>query len=394
MKSDCKIKYPILTFFIILSMIFFTLTAWAAQNFTVNYLYVTSNAQFYVYRAGDINSDGSFVLSGRFADYSVSIDSTSAAAALADYAQRDGIAPNLSVKTNDDNTAVFSGLEKGVYLITGESVTRGRTKYTALPVLVAVGNTDNDVIIINGKFESQTVPAGGSSTGGGGGSSSSSNPKELSVMKVWSGGKSEESVTAQLLKNGKVYDEVVLNSENNWRHTWKNISRTDNWSVVEKEVPKGYEVSIDRDGTVFVITNTVQQDVPDNPDKPDNPVNPDNPNNPITPVNPDNPTDPDNPINPDNPNEPYNPENPNTSGGDNGTPNNTYSDSISTDRGSNDVALGTADRSELNSTLVQASDTGDELLPQTGQLWWPAAVFGCFGVMLIIIGLGCKRVGK
>ena len=74
-------------------------------------------------------------------------------------------------------------------------------------------------------------------------------------------------VIVQLLRDGKVYDTVSLNSGNNWRYTWSDLDDSYTWTVVEKAC-KGYTVQVERDGITFVITNTREVDVPDNPTPP------------------------------------------------------------------------------------------------------------------------------
>lgn len=99
------------------------------------------------------------------------------------------------------------------------------------------------------------------------------------VLKVWddSGHASgrPESITVQLLKNGKVYDTVTLNKANNWRYTWDNLPKYDTdgslieWRIVETAVG-GYTVSITQNGITTVITNTNKTNPPA-PDKPSQP---------------------------------------------------------------------------------------------------------------------------
>lgn len=64
-----------------------------------------------------------------------------------------------------------------------------------------------------------------------------------------------ESVIIELLKGQEVIDEVVLNNENQWTHTWSQIEESDEYSVKEKVVPEGYTVTYRQEGNKFIVTN-------------------------------------------------------------------------------------------------------------------------------------------
>lgn len=80
----------------------------------------------------------------------------------------------------------------------------------------------------------------------------------LSVKKVWvdKDGKTPDSVTVALLRNGEKYDEAVLNKDNEWTYTWERILASDKWTVEEINVPDGYTVSYETKDQVVVVTNT------------------------------------------------------------------------------------------------------------------------------------------
>lgn len=89
-----------------------------------------------------------------------------------------------------------------------------------------------------------------------------------------------KEIIVQLLRDGKVYDMVTLNKDNNWRYTWSGLGSSYTWTVVEKE-NSGYTVQVERDGITFVITNTYVPEEPEpteptepTPTKPTNPTKP------------------------------------------------------------------------------------------------------------------------
>lgn len=93
------------------------------------------------------------------------------------------------------------------------------------------------------------------------------NESQLSVRKVWSDGNANhanDSITVNLLKDGKVEKSQVLNAENGWAYTFDRLLEGHTWTVEEAEVPAGYTVSYNTVGTLTTITNTKKT-----PPKPD-----------------------------------------------------------------------------------------------------------------------------
>ena len=95
-----------------------------------------------------------------------------------------------------------------------------------------------------------------------------------------------ESIVVQLLCGGKVYDTVTLSQDNSWRYQWENLSAGCAWSVVEKTVPDGYTVTVDRQGLTFLVTNTCGEEQPEEPGEPEEPDTPDEPDTPEEPETP------------------------------------------------------------------------------------------------------------
>ena len=93
------------------------------------------------------------------------------------------------------------------------------------------------------------------------------NESQLSVRKVWSDGSANhtnDSITVNLLKDGKVEKSQVLNAENNWAYTFDRLAEGHTWTAEEAAVPAGYTVSYKMEGTETTITNT-KNDTPPTP---------------------------------------------------------------------------------------------------------------------------------
>ena len=163
-----------------------------------------------------------------------------------------------------------------------------------------------------------TIPAGGTAEAvftnykpGSGGE----NTTQVTVRKVWrldDGGTAADSVTVNLLRNGRVADSVTLSADNGWTHTWTGLSGSDTWTVEEADVPDGFAASVTRSGMNFTITNDdtgetgggsedPQPETPESPD-PTDPGGPEEPGEPGQPT--EQPEEPDTPRQPDQPDTP------------------------------------------------------------------------------------------
>ena len=167
----------------------------------------------------------------------------------------------------------------------------------------------------------------------------------LTVNKEWildDGGEAPVSVTVELLRNNRVHEEVTLDEDNDWSHTWTRLDDRYNWKVQEADVPDGFTAEVSHRGTIWTITN---DDIPEDPETP--PEEPDEPDEPDTPEEPDTPDEPGTPDEPDIPDEPGTPGGP---------------------------------------------DTPDEpTLPQTGQSWWPVWALAIAGAILMLAGILVKK---
>lgn len=319
-----------------------TSTALAAGgSLVLNYSH-RDGVSFSLYRVADIQPGG-YELSGDFEDAPVSLPSGSstnrewldAANTLAGYAAGNHLTPAASgVITGGSLT--FTGLD-GLYLVVGDAYTVGSYTYTPTPFLVAVSG---QTVTAQVKYDRNG--------GGGGDDDDDSDYANYRVVKVWKDGQGENrpnSVTIQLLRNGREYDQVELNSSNGWSHTWYSLDTSYRWQIMELDVPDGYTVSVSQSGTTFTVTNSSQSPGgPDNPGGSDDPNTPDDPDNPNVPDTPDTPDTPDVPDAPDSPDTPTEPDKPG--------------------------------------------------LPQTGQLWWPVPFLAAGGAALIAISLLLRRGKK
>lgn len=113
---------------------------------SIEYLYdnePVSGAEFQVYRVVEISEDGMYRLTGRFKDYPVEMNGltdtemANAALTLQGFAQRDQLAPDYTVITDENGTAKLTDLATGLYLIVGKPLVTEEGTYTTKPCLPA-----------------------------------------------------------------------------------------------------------------------------------------------------------------------------------------------------------------------------------------------------------------
>lgn len=229
-------------------------------------------ADIFIYRVGDLTK-GVPSWTEEYAGYQLTLnpkDQTSYGVLpqnLVTVINRDKKEPVATAKTGEDGKASFTGLVDGLYLVNGSRYRYNGYYYDPIPVLVFVPYLNEDSmedrnVPLELKHTATRVP----SSGGG-----DSTPQRVSrkVLKVWDDVSNEEdrpdSVTVQLLNGDRVVDAQVLSEKNNWRFTWTNLDKKGDWSVAEVDVPEQYSVSVREEGVTFVVTNTFEEDVTDNP---------------------------------------------------------------------------------------------------------------------------------
>ena len=158
---------------------------------------------------------------------------------------------NDSVKgislVTEDGKVNFEDLDLGLYLVKQTNKVEGYSVIT--PYLVMIPRVINDEWTYNVTSKPKTDII---------------KVIDLKVTKVWNKANSNISssinlpkeIEIELSKNGEVIDTVKLNSANNWEYTWKDLEKSDMYNVREVNVPKGYTVTYQKEGNLFIVTNT------------------------------------------------------------------------------------------------------------------------------------------
>ena len=311
-----------------------------------------ANVTYRLYCVADMSSAAEFTYTPKFAAYPIAAIGDTAenwrmlAETLQGFIALDSIAPDYTAVTNADGTFSLSGIPTGLYLLTGDLFIHNNTVYIPQPFLLSLpsqsGGAWNYNVQIGAKYTERPAD------------------REISVnvLKVWY--ETEEnpraiSATVALLADNTLYDTVVLDQTNNWRHTWSDLSPTILWTVCEIDIPTGYIVQIGRENGLYGVNNIVPHDDDDPPD-PTDPTTPTEPSEPSEPTAPTEPSEPSEPTNPTEPSEPNYPP-----------------------------------HSTPPTTPTQPTPPDKPEIPNTGVLWWPVPVMVLCGLACLLVGISRRR---
>lgn len=219
---------------------------------------------FALYYVASASSEGAFTLAGDFRGCPVELNGLTQeqyadlARTLDAYAQGNRLTPLGRRTTGKDGSACFDDLETGLYLVRSSSAALNGKSYAVDAFLVSLPSRLSDGALA---YQVISQPKHVTST-----------PTETTVsrrvLKLWQGDVEEfrpESVTVSLLRDGEVYDTVVLSKAISWRYSWNDLPEYGEdghlilWQLTE-DVPDGYRVSLGQEGEAFLLTNTYVPD--------------------------------------------------------------------------------------------------------------------------------------
>lgn len=212
------------------------------------------NLEVRIYRVAEAFVDGTFELISPFSGYPANIHGISSqtewrivAATLNAYIAAYQVQPTFTQKTDDGGTAAFTGLETGLYLVSGAVAEHESGTYLFDSFMVYLPAPQEDGSF---RYDVEAKPK----------CSDYTPATEYQVVKLWKdsgyANNRPASVTVDILKDGVLQKTQVLSAENNWTYTWKVPDGKGVWTVVEKDVPDAYTVTIHSHETTFMITNT------------------------------------------------------------------------------------------------------------------------------------------
>ena len=228
------------------------------------------NMYLELYKVADADSYGNLRVTENFSEYGdiLSISSREEILQMADelnrYVISNNIKPSDRGNTDSKGNLVFpvnaDKLTAGLYLVSDGHHIQGDYIYESKPFIVYLPLFTNGESIYSVKLSPKysRTPVDDVYT-------------KITVVKVWKDKGYEnirpDEITVKLYNGKTVHDTVVLSDANDWRHTWRYLDKTGDWSVAET-ANGDYTTKIEKDGTAYIITNTYKNP-PKDPELPD-----------------------------------------------------------------------------------------------------------------------------
>ena len=170
-----------------------------------------------------------------------------------------GIAADHTGLTDAAGKAAFEELLPGLYLAVTDQTIRDETTYVFESALIALPGLDADGLW---QYQAEVTPKAQSIP-------PSVEEIEYKVTKLWKGDNGSTarpgSVEVEIFRNGTSYQRVTLSEDNHWTYAWSAKDDGTDWTVVERNIPAGYTMTVEERGTAFVLTNTLDREQPDTP---------------------------------------------------------------------------------------------------------------------------------
>lgn len=151
--------------------------------------------------------------------------------------------PSQTKLTDQTGVVVFDELRLGLYLVKQTNKVEGYSNIDEF--LVMIPKVENNSWIYNIEAKPKT---------------DITRIMDLTVEKVWNDSSKLENhpqnVTIELYKGNKLIDTIDLNEDNNWTYTWKDIEKSDEYSIKEINIPAGYTANYRQEENKFIVTNT------------------------------------------------------------------------------------------------------------------------------------------
>ena len=176
-----------------------------------------------------------------FKQFDTALDDTALATKLDAFVSEHSL-PSIKITTNAEGTAFCDGLPLGLYFIKQTGAVEGFAPCTPFIVTVPDKNDGEYVYDVNASPKTEVLKV-----------------TSITIKKVWNTDKSTKtanSVTVQLLKDGKVIKIATLSKDNDWQITYNDMPESDAYTVEEIDVIKGFISTVKQDGYVFTVINT------------------------------------------------------------------------------------------------------------------------------------------
>lgn len=145
-------------------------------------------------------------------------------------------------KFTDKNGQVkFTDLDLGLYYVEQTNKVEGYSDFDSF--LVAIPKVEDDKWVYDIKAKPKTDIY---------------KVVDIVIEKKWNShsGNIPNEVEIELYNDEELIESIILNEENNWTYTFKDLKLSDKYNVKEVNVPKGYTPSYKVNNYTFTVTNT------------------------------------------------------------------------------------------------------------------------------------------
>lgn len=154
---------------------------------------------------------------------------------------------SLKQITDINGTVKYNDLDLGLYLVKQNNIVEGFSKIDSFLVMIPKIANNKWIYDIKSTPKTDIIRV-----------------IDINVKKVWNTSTSNtndsiklpRSIEVELLLNDKVIDTVKLSKDNNWSYTWEDLAKSEEYTIKEINVPKGYTPSYQKDNNTFIVTNT------------------------------------------------------------------------------------------------------------------------------------------
>lgn len=217
-----------------------------------------------VYRIADVSADCRFTYTEEFAACALPLNGMQSdsewdalRSTLEAYIMVYDPQPYAAAVTDAGGKVCFEKLEPGLYFIPAVQYSAAGYRYsfscslTALPGLEQKDGTWDYTVQTKPKpsMKPPAVPG------------IPEEPEEIpfKVIKLWKDAGNEyarpKSVVVDIYQNGKPVNTAILSDATNWSYQWYAEDDGSVWTVMERNVPDGYVMTLENRGAVFVLTN-------------------------------------------------------------------------------------------------------------------------------------------